>query len=337
MSKVTLKTIADLADTSPATVSRYLSKQGYVSETTRSRIEDAMQQIGYQPKKQRYISVDSTQKMVMVISSNVTSQIYIDYFQGLNYYLTEKGYVCLQVCSNLNSQKEVEYLKFAEENQFGAIVMLNVAETPELIRQLAKTTRPVVFVNRYLRSADVDSITVDNYRGGYTATRYLLDAGHHKIAHLAGITTSVVCQDRLLGFQDAMEDAGVPLRSDNIFHGDLTEESGERFAEEIARKPHKFTAVFVGNDYMAIGLLNGLYQRGISVPKDISIVNFDSTPIVKHARVKLTSVGFSSIEMGRAAGEIVYQRMSAQENQPRKVIYPATIDEGDSVRTLSPK
>lgn len=335
MSKVTLKTIANLADTSPATVSRYLSKQGYVGETTRGRIEEALRQLGYQPKKRRYISADNTQKMVMVISSNVTGQIYIDYFLGLNGYLAEKGYICLQVCSNLNPQKEVEYLRFADENQFGAVVMLNVAETPELIHQLAETTCPVVFVNRYLRSADVDSITVDNYRGGYTATRYLLDAGHQKIAHLAGTTTSVVSQDRLLGFQDAMEDASISLSVDNIFRGDLTEESGERFAAEIARKPNKFTAVFVGNDYMAIGLLNGLYQHGISVPKDISIVNFDSTPIVKNARVKLTSVGFNSIEMGRAAGEIVCQRMCSQETQPRKIVYPAMIDEGDSVRMFS--
>ena len=140
-----------------------------------------------------------------------------------------------------------------------------------------------------------------------------------------------------MGFQDAMVDAGVPFSEDNIFRGDLTEESGERFAAELAKRPHKFSAVFVGNDYMAIGLLNALHKYGISVPKDVSIVNFDSTPIVKNARVKLTSVGFSSIEMGRAAGEIVYQRMSAQQTLPRRVIYPATIDEGDSVRMFFSK
>ena len=137
-----------------------------------------------------------------------------------------------------------------------------------------------------------------------------------------------------MGFQDALLDAGLPFSSKNIFQGDLTKESGEELGRFLSTAEHDFTAVFVSNDMMAIGLLNSLFAHGVLVPDDISIISFDTTPIVKNARVKLTTVGFSSFEMGVAAGEIVYQRMHAKKGIPRRVIYPATIEEGDSVRIL---
>ena len=332
--KVTLKTIADLAGTSPATVSRALTNRGYVSDRIRVRIEKAVEETGYTPKMTQQIAIDQVKKIVMVISANITSQVYINYFQGITDYLSKKGYICLEAFSDANPAKEAQYLRFASNNQFGAVVLLNISETPDLSRQLTSVRCPVVFVNRYLRSADVDAICVDNYRGGYTATKYLIDAGHKNIIHLAGLPSSVVSQDRLLGFQDALLDAGLPFSSKNIFQGDLTKESGEELGRFLSTAEHDFTAVFVSNDMMAIGLLNSLFAHGVLVPDDISIISFDTTPIVKNARVKLTTVGFSSFEMGVAAGEIVYQRMHAKKGTPRRVIYPATIEEGDSVRIL---
>lgn len=332
--KVTLKTIAALADTSPATVSRVLNNRGYVKEETRNRIEMAIQESAYTPKESKSVSVNQTGKIILVISSNITSQVYIDYFQGLSAYLGEKGYLCLEAYTAQDTAEDIRYLKFANDNYFGAIVLLNISETPELIEALKDIRCPVVFVNRYLRSADVDAICVDNYRGGYAATRYLIDAGHTRIIHLAGTPTSVVSQDRMLGFHDAMVDAGLSLSEENIFQGNLRKDSGEQLGHWLAATPNDFTAVFVSNDMMAVGLLNTLYEHGLSVPEDLSIISFDTTPLVKNARVKLTTIGFNSHEMGEAAGEIVYQRMHFQKSSPRRVIYPASIDEGNSVKRL---
>ena len=202
----------------------------------------------------------------------------------------------MEAFSHQNPIREIDCLKFASNNHFG----------------------------------------VDNYRGGYVATKYLIDAGHRRIIHLAGIATSVVAQDRLLGFHDAMIDANLPYSSESIFQGNLLKESGEELGRWLASTPTDFTAVFVCNDLMAVGLLNSLLEQGISVPEDMSIISFDTTPLAKNARVNLTTVGFDSYEMGKAAGEIVYQRIHAQKSSPRRVIYPASIDEGISVKRLIP-
>ena len=334
--KVTLKTIAALAGTSTATVSRVLTNRGYVKAETRRRVEEAILESNYTPKPSKLVSVDQIKKIVLVVSTNISSQIYIDYFQGLSAYLGEKGYLCVEAFCHQNPIREIDCLKFASDNHFGAVVMLNTSETMELAQELKSIKCPVVFVNRYLRSVDVDAICVDNYRGGYVATKYLIDAGHRRIIHLAGISTSVVAQDRLLGFQDAMIDANLPCSSENIFQGNLLKESGEELGRWLASKRTGFTAVFVCNDLMAVGLLNSLLEHGISVPEDMSIISFDTTPLAKNARVNLTTVGFDSYEMGKAAGEIVYQRMHAQKSSPRRVIYPASIDEGISVKRLIP-
>lgn len=335
--KATIKTIADMTNTSSATVSRTLARKGYVKEETRSRIEAAVRETGYQYKRTKQISADQTKKIVLVVSANLNSQIYIEYFKGLTAYLSEKGYYCLEAFSNADPRREVQYIKFAANNQFGAVVLLNVAETPELVALLPSITCPVVFVNRYLRAADVDAICVDNYRGGYAATKCLIDAGHRHILHLTGNPNSVVTQDRLLGFHDAMQDAHLPISDEDIFQGDLTEEGGERLGDYLAKNRDRYTAAFVSNDSMAVGLLNSLYEHGMKVPDDISIVSFDTTPIVKNARVKLTTIGFSSYEMGVAAGELVNQRIHLGGSTPRKIVYPATIDYGESVRIIDPE
>ena len=334
--KVTLKTIAALAGTSTATVSRVLTNRGYVKAETRQRVEEAIQKSNYTPKPSKLISIEQIKKIILVVSTNISSQVYIDYFQGLSAYLGEKGYLCVEAFSHQNPIREIDCLKFASNNHFGAVVMLNISETMELTQELKNIKCPVVFVNRYLRSVDVDAICVDNYRGGYVATKYLIDAGHRRIIHLAGIATSVVAQDRLLGFHDAMIDANLPYSSESIFQGNLLKESGEELGRWLASTPTDFTAVFVCNDLMAVGLLNSLLEQGISVPEDMIIISFDTTPLAKNARVNLTTVGFDSYEMGKAAGEIVYQRIHAQKSSPRRVIYPASIDEGISVKRLIP-
>lgn len=105
-----------------------------------------------------------------------------------------------------------------------------------------------------------------NYRGGYAATKYLIDAGHTRIIHLAGIPTSVVSQDRLLGFHDAIMDAGLSYSKDNVFQGNLKEDSERDLGAWLAMPHNNFTAAFVSNDLMAVGLLNSLHEMGCLCP-----------------------------------------------------------------------
>lgn len=332
--KATIKSIAELANTSSATVSRALSNRGYVGAETRRRIESAALELGYDFKRSQLGQDEQNAKIVLVVSSNLISQVYIDYFKGLTAYLGEKGYFCFQTFSNANPEREVECIRFADQNCFGAVVLLNVAETPKLISLLEKINCPVVLINRYLRATDTDAVCVDNYRGGYMAAKYLIDAGHSRIVYLTGNANSVVTQDRLLGFQDAMHDAGLKLDSEDILLGDLTEASGERFGEYLAQNKERYTAAFASNDAMAVGLLNSLCRNHVAVPDDISVLSFDTTPIVKNAKVRLTTIGFDSYEMGRAAGELAVQKMCQKEGVSRRIVYPAEIDEGESVKRL---
>lgn len=332
--KTTVRMIAKMANTSAATVSRYLSGAKSVNPKTAKRIDEAVVETGYTVKSGKEKNSNKLSKMVMVISSDLGSQIFIDYYIGINDYLRSKGYYCVESYSTFDVEQITSDLLYASANCFGGVVLLNISESSELIAALKKTTCPVIFVNRFLRSAEVDAVCVDNYQGGYAATKYLIDAGHKKIIHLSGITTSVVSQDRLLGFYDAMMDAKLPLADENIFNGDLTEDSGIRLGKKLVDGSLDCTAVFVANDKMAVGLTNYLHSHGKRIPEDYSIISFDTTPLAKNACVRLTTVSFNSYNMGLAAGEMLYNKMTTADSthmMPKKLVYPATIDEGDSV------
>lgn len=332
--KTTVRMIAKMANTSAATVSRYLSGAGSVNPKTAKRIDEAVLETGYTVKSGRERISTELSKMVMVISSDLSSQVFIDYYLGINDYLRSKDYHCVESYSNFDVDRIIGDLLYASANRFGGVVLLNISESPELIAALKKTTCPVIFVNRFLRSAEVDTVCVDNYQGGYAATKYLIDAGHKRIIHLSGITTSVVSQDRLLGFYDAMMDAKLAPEDKNIFNGDLTEDSGIRLGKKLVDGSLDCTAIFVANDKMAVGLANYLHTHGKRIPEDYSIIGFDTTPLAKNACVRLTTVSFNSYNMGLAAGEMLYNKMTASDPinmVPKKLVYPAAIDEGDSV------
>ncbi len=129
--KATIKSIAELANTSSATVSRALSNRGYVGAETRRRIESAALELGYDFKRSQLGQDEQNAKIVLVVSSNLISQVYIDYFKGLTAYLGEKGCFCFQAFSNANPEREVECIRFADQNRFGAVVLLNVAGNSE--------------------------------------------------------------------------------------------------------------------------------------------------------------------------------------------------------------
>jgi DNA-binding LacI/PurR family transcriptional regulator len=236
--------------------------------------------------------------------------------------------------SDYDSSVDEGYLEYAITRGFCGVIMLSAIETPGLSSLLADRSIPVVLVNRYLRSMDMDVVSIDNFRSGFMGTNYLIEAGHTRIAHLGGPENSVVCQDRLHGYRDALSAAGIKADPDGIFHGDLQYESGLKFGEFLARNPGRFTAVFSANDLMAKGLAEALFESGLRVPEDISITCFDNTVNAVNGRVRLTTISYDGFAMGVSAGEMLLNRIENPSAPYSKVFYSPTLTERDSVRSL---
>ena len=166
------------------------------------------------------------------------------------------------------------------------------------------------------------------------ATSYLVEMGHRKIAHLTGSLYSSVTFERMRGYEDAMRDAHCVISKYSLFYGDLKRESGYQFGKQLAEKGWDFTAVFCGNDLMAVGLLEALEEYGIQVPKEISIVCYDDTPIAEKAKIKLTTVGVEASRMGRAASEMLLARIAGESVECRTISFKPKMTVRNSVRKL---
>lgn len=327
---VTIKDIAEVCGVSNATVSRALSGSAIVKSATQRRIVDCAKELGYSFNTQKQASPAK----IMIISGDISNQFYVGIIKGANTLLTQEGYKAACFYSDYSPTVEEDYVRFAFEDNYAGILMITASETEALSNLLSHSNCPIVLVNRYIRSMDLDVVCIDNHRGGYLATSYLINAGHTKIAHLTGPQNSTASQDRLIGFRAAMADAGLECPDKAIYPGDLMKTSGIRFAEYYMENLRDYTAVFCANDICAAGLLETLGKHNIHVPDDLSIICFDDSTAAVSGTVELTSVSRDPYTMGTAAAELMLEALKSKCHLPRKLVFPPVLQERNSVKFL---
>jgi DNA-binding LacI/PurR family transcriptional regulator len=332
--KPTIMDVAKIAGVSVATVSRYFTKRGHVNETTGRAISNAINAVGYEYIKRKTAPAAGESKNIMIICGDISSQVYVQYIRGIEHTLGYMRYKTLIVDSQYENKREAEYLEYAMEQRFRGIIMLNVIESKNIVNLIKSCGIPVVFLNRYIKTLDMDIISMDNYRCGYIATQYLINAGHTKILHLGGPKNSSSCRDRIRGYTDCMEDNNIPHEKKDLFYGDLHAQSGVSFVEYILKHKTTVTAVYSANDIMAAAMIEAFLENGIRVPDDVSVVCTDNTQASVGGKVKLTCVSYDTYQMGKAAGELLIERVNNPSAPKKKITYYPDLIERDSVKAL---
>ncbi len=319
--KATIKDIAKKSGHSCSTVSRVINNNPYVSAETRARIQGIIDETGFRPNNVARGLVKGKMNVVVCIIGDRFNQFYAELFSAAEEALNELGYLAVLCYTNYDPAKEEKYLEAVTENNFAGVIMVTAPETPQLTNNLSKLAFPIVLTNRYLVSVPTDVVLTDNYYGGYIAARHLLDLGHRRIAHWSGPDNSTASRDRLRGYCDAMQEAGLQVRDGDVWKGNLQETGGYQFACRLLENPGDVTAVFCGNDMMARGVVVAYAERGRKIPDDLSIVGFDDSPIAVTGTVKLTTVRQHAREMGRAAAEMVVNRMANKDQPHRRLTF----------------
>jgi DNA-binding LacI/PurR family transcriptional regulator len=332
--KTTIIDVAKTAGVSVATVSRYLTKRGHVNAETSQIISNAIQITGYEHVRRKSVSNSQESKNVMIICGDISSQVYVQYIRGIQHSIGFLQYKVLIVDSQYNNKQEEEYLRYAIDQQFCGVVMLNVIESRAIVELIKSANIPIIFLNRYIKTLDVDIISMDNYRCGYIATQFLISAGHTRILHLGGPKNSISCRNRLHGYIDCMEDNHLSFDRKNLFYGDLQAQSGVDFAEFILKQNPSITAVYSANDIMAHGMVDALLAKNIRIPDDISVVCTDDTPAAVDGKVKLTCVSYDTFQMGVVTGELLLERIKNPSCSKKKIMYYPNLIERDSVKNL---
>jgi len=200
---------------------------------------------------------------------------------------------------------------------------MNVDYTRDISRDIKDLqTAGVSFsiITRYLGKEKVNSVCLDNDKGVRLALEHLVKLGHRRIGYISGNSNSADGPERLKAFRKYSKEFGLDKDENLIAHGDFTFESGEEVVKELLDLPEKPTAIFSASDYMAIGAMRTMKQRGLKVSQDMALVGFDNTLEAAYVEPPLTTVRQPFQEMGETAVDLAYKAMNDPNFIPQTVI-----------------
>ncbi|WP_119674849.1 LacI family DNA-binding transcriptional regulator [Deinococcus sp. RM] len=328
---VTIRDIAREAGVSISTVSRALNGQVPVAPDKRQRVLDATRRLGYEPNAAAQGLVRGRTMTVGVLTQDIASPFYSEVSRGIDAGLAGSGYQPIFVNGHWEIQDEAAAITALTRRQVDAVIVLGGRLDARQLRDLHARV-PLVVVGRQVPGLDDACLSVDNVQGAFLATTHLLQLGHRRIAHVAGIPSQRDAVDRLEGYRLALAEAGVPFDPALVFEGNFNEASGIQAVEHWLGRAAHFSAVFAANDQMAYGVGLGLYRRGMRVPEDVSLVGFDDLPASQFTLPPLTTVHHPAREMGELAARHLLARLNDPGAPAELPQLPITLSVRESVR-----
>jgi len=321
--KVTIADIAKMANVSKATVSRVINnKPEGVGKETRENILRIIKEAGFHPSMLARGLVTKKTKSIGLIITDIANSFYPLLVRGVEDYANKSGY-SLFLCNSDNSpEKEKEYIKaFIEKSVDGVILSSSMNETGFHYSVLKSKNMPLIVLDRCVEGKQYDaSVFFDNVKGAYIAVDYLIDKGHKNIAFISGPKSLVISKNRLKGYEMALEKRNIEVREDIIVEGDFQFESGYKRALELIDQGKVFTAIFSGNDLMAIGAIKALKDRNIKIPDQVEIIGFDNVDILKVIEPHLSTIGQPAYEMGVKGAEQLIKIIEGKEIDEKNIV-----------------
>ena len=274
----------------------------------------------------------STSRAVGIVLRDVSSPFFSLIVRGVEAAASESGFdVLLSSTSGQPEKEESQILHYRNMGISGIVIasMTHVYTASDALRQIHDDKFPYVLVS-YVEEPDIYHVGTDHERGGYIATRHLLERGYRKIGYVGGEVGNRVGELRRQGYLRALLDFDIPYRPSFEFHLRLRGEwndyqSGLEIGHQIAWRPDRPAALFVYNDLTALGIQQALLQDGIRIPDDIAMVGFDDIGQAQLARVPLTTIHQPTFEIGAAAFDVIQKRMHGVEVAVRTILDPSLV------------
>ncbi|EGG43259.1 MULTISPECIES: LacI family DNA-binding transcriptional regulator [Streptomyces] len=297
--RTTLADIARAAGVSVATVSKVVNGRGDVAPHTRTRVQELLHQHQYLAPVFRHAEAEPVD----------IPTIEVQFQGGLRSYVAETLEGIIDSAAELGATVVVSKATHAPHWARDlvaagrrAVIAVTSVYTAAHLNELARSGLPLVVLDPlHLPDSRVHSVGATNFAGGLTATRHLLSLGHRRIAYLGGPSMAVCNQARMHGYRAAMEAEGAKVPESYVRPGEFTYATGLHGAAGLLDLPEPPTAVFAGNDDIAVGVIEAARARGMRVPEDLSVVGFDDTSLAEMASPPLTTVRQPLREMGGAA------------------------------------
>mgnify|MGYP001172757968 CR=1 FL=1 len=309
----TLKDVALLAGVSTATVSRSLSSPELVQPTTRERVEEAVEQLGYTPHFGGRALASNRTNTVGAVIPTMDNAIFARGLQAFQEELAAAGVTLLVASSSYDPRREAEQIRALVERGADGLLLIGVARPIETYAYLHLRKVPYVIAWNHRSDRENFYAGFDNRTAACSIAERIISHGHRRIAMIAGQTPSNDrAADRVAGVRDALAAAKIPDQAFTVVEAVYSfEAGGSAFVELICQSPRP-TAIICGNDVLAVGAIKKAKEMGMSVPEDVSVVGFDDIELATVVEPNLTTVHVPHKRMGQAAAQLL---LKLRDNQ----------------------
>ncbi|WP_407555150.1 LacI family DNA-binding transcriptional regulator [Streptomyces sp. Pv4-95] len=304
---ITSHDVARLAGVSQPTVSRALRDDHRVSAATREKVKRAAEALNYVPSEAgRTLSTRATRR-IGVIVTDLTNPFYPHVIAPLHDELQQLGYRMMLITERSDEAVAAEDLL---DQSLDGVVLATATTESRLPAHLDRRGIPYVFLNRDTGERGGYASVVDNEGGGRLVADVLVELGHRRIAGIFGSANTTTGRERELGFRLALADAGIGLPEDRVVRGAFEYDTGYEALPFLLAADEAPTAVFCGNDVVAIGVLNAAIAAGLRVPDDLTVIGFDDLPMADWEVFRLTTVRHDLRELSRQAARLLIRRVN---------------------------
>jgi len=330
---VTIYDVAREASVSMATVSRVVNGNPNVKPSTRRKVLETIERLGYRPNAVARGLASKKTTTVGVIIPDISNIFFAELARGIEDIATMYKYNIILSNSDQNKEKELKLINNMLEKQVDGILFMGGNVTEEHVNQFSTTSVPVVLAAAYDETGKTPSVNIDYEAAAYEATSYLIEAGHEHPAFIYGQEDMKMRnQFKFDGYIKALKDHNVDIKEEYIVDSGYSYNAGIQGIDQLMNLSERPTAVFTASDELALGAIHGAQDLGIKIPEELEIIGFNNTRLAKMVRPTLTTIVQPIYDIGAVGMRLLTKYMNKEEVEEEKVILPHRIVKRDSTK-----
>lgn len=332
MNNITIYDVAREASVSMATVSRVVNGNPNVKPATRKKVNDVIERLGYRPNAVARGLASKKTTTVGLIIPDISNIFFAELARGIEDIATMYKYNIILSNSDDNKEKELHLLNTMLGKQVDGVIFMGGNITEEHISEFKKSPVPIVLAGSLENSGQLSSVNIDYEVAAYDSVIHFIEKGHKNIALVLGNFEEAISMKKLAGYKRALEDNQIAFREECVIEGDFSYDSGIEAAEKLCESSERPTAILVGADEMAVGVVHAIQDKGFNVPNDIEVISFDNTKLTLMVRPQISTVVQPLYDIGAVAMRLLTKLMNKEEVSERMVVLPHRIEERDSTK-----
>lgn len=309
---VGLKDVAEYAGVSASTVSRVLAGKSYVNENTRQKVWAAIKVLDYRPNALAQSLKNGSSNTIALMIPSIQNLMFPDIVRGVEDAARKAGYTVVLCNTDEDIEVEKRYIDTLRTHLIGGFIVASMTSGSRHILRLRDEGVPVVLTSR-AHGEDIDAVIIDNERAAFDATTYLLRTGHKKIALALGRTKLPIYVERLEGYQRALRQAGVPYDEALVMRETNGAASFYTLVRRLLKSGAKPDAIFATSDPKAFVVMRALYDEGLRIPEDISVIGLDNVEMSALVEPPLSTVSQPLYEIGKLAAQKLFAQIRYKE------------------------